>query len=152
MALAALTAAPENAGTGGQLVLLILVGYAAWKIARLFAHVYDTLDRLPPKPVREEGEQRMSRYPLRIAGSVVGALTAAVSGLVGSGLFTADQGNAATGVITGVITLLATFGVVVSAEKRVTPLIDPRDQAGEPLAPASVPEQRKPLESEQRSA
>ncbi|MYW95994.1 hypothetical protein G3I59_36665 [Amycolatopsis rubida] len=94
----------------------------------------------------------MSRYPLRIAGSVLGALTAAVSGLVGSGLFTADQGNAVTGVITGVLTLLATFGVVVSAEKRVTPLIDPRNQAGEPLAPVSVPEQRKPLDAEQRSA
>ena len=69
----------------------------------------------------------MSRYPLRIAGSIVGALTAIASGLVGSGLFTADQGNAVTGIITGLVTLLAAFGVVVSTEHKVTPLADPRN-------------------------
>ncbi|OXM59144.1 hypothetical protein CF165_49210 [Amycolatopsis vastitatis] len=80
----------------------------------------------------------MSRYPLRIAGSIVGALTAVVSGLVGSGLFTADQGNAVTGVITGLVTLLAAFGVVVSTEQKVTPLADPRNRQGQPLTPAQT--------------
>jgi len=150
MALAALAAAPPDAGTGGQLILLALLAYAAWKFSALFVRVFNWLDHLPPKPVREQGEpQTMSRYPLRIAGSIVGALTALVSGLVGSGLFTADQGNAVTGVITGVITLLAAFGVVVSAENRVTPLVDPRDQDGSALVPA---EQHPATESEPRSA
>ncbi|MDT8910880.1 hypothetical protein [Amycolatopsis sp. PS_44_ISF1] len=75
----------------------------------------------------------MSRYPLRIAGSIVGALTAVVSGLVGSGLFTTDQGNAVTGVITGLVTLLAAFGLVVSTEHKVTPLVDPRGSDGASL-------------------
>ncbi|MGY6652803.1 hypothetical protein ACXIZN_11595 [Amycolatopsis sp. TRM77291] len=80
----------------------------------------------------------MSRYPLRIAGSIVGALTAIVSGLVGSGLITTDQGNATTGVITGLVTLLAAFGVVISTERKVTPLVDPRTRQGAPLVPAET--------------
>ncbi|MEV6907563.1 hypothetical protein [Amycolatopsis sp. NPDC051071] len=80
----------------------------------------------------------MSRYPLRVAGSIVGALTAIVSGLVGSGLITTDQGGAVTGVITGLVTLLATFGLVVSAERKVTPLVDPRTRQGAPLVPAET--------------
>ncbi|WP_326950269.1 hypothetical protein OG439_16670 [Amycolatopsis sp. NBC_01307] len=141
------TATSTSAGSGGLLLLLALVGYAAWKTARAFVRAYELLDHLKPRPTREEGEPpRMSRYPLRFAGSIVGALTAVVSGLVGSGLFTADQGNAVTGIITGVITLLATFGVVVSTEKKVTPLVDPRTQDGDPLVPAPVTRQGKPLD------
>jgi hypothetical protein len=148
VAVAAVGAATStSAGSGGLLLLLALVGYAAWKVARAFVRAYDLLDHLAPHPTRVEGEpHRMSRFPLRVAGSIVGALTAVVSGLVGSGLFTADQGSAVTGIITGVITLLATFGVVVSTEKKVTPLVDPRDQYGDPLVPAPAPKQGKPLD------
>lgn len=141
------TATSADAGSGGLLLLLVMAVYAAWKLARAFVRAYDRLDHLPPRPIREQGEPHpMSRYPLRVAGSIVGALTALVSGLVGSGLFTADQGNAVTGIITGVITLLATFGVVVSTEKKVTPLIDPRDQHGDRLVSAPAKEQGKPLD------
>ncbi|WP_158885095.1 hypothetical protein [Amycolatopsis anabasis] len=80
----------------------------------------------------------MSRYPLRIAASVVGGLTAIVSGLVGSGLFTTDQSNAVTGVITALVTLLATFGIVISTEHKVTPLADPRNRQGQALTPAET--------------
>ncbi|WP_328604762.1 hypothetical protein OG943_32670 [Amycolatopsis sp. NBC_00345] len=140
MALAAVDpATTAGAGHGGHLLLLVLASYAAWKLARAFVRAYDLLDHLPPRPTREQGEPHlMSRYPLRVAGSIVGTLTAIVSGLVGSGLFTADQGNAATGIITAVITLLAAFGVVVSTEKKVTPLIDPRDNAGAPLTSGTL--------------
>lgn len=147
MAVAAVgTATSTSAGSGGVLLLLALVGYAAWKTARAFVRAYDLLDHLEPRTTRKGEPPRMSRYPLRIAGSIVGALTAVVSGLVGSGMFTTDQGNAVTGLITGVITLLATFGVVVSAEKKVTPLIDPRTQDGDPLVPAPAPKPGKPLD------
>lgn len=141
------TATTAGAGHGGLLLLAVLACLAAWKIARAFVRAYDLLDQLPPRkhPTREQGEPHlMSRFPLRVAGSIVGALTAVVSGLIGSGLFTADQGSAVTGIITGVITLLATFGVVVSAENKVTPLVDPRDQHGNPLVTA--PEQSKPTD------
>ena len=76
----------------------------------------------------------VTRYPLRIAGSIVGGLTALTNGLVGSGLFTTNQGNAATGVIAAFVTLLAAFGIVVTAERKVTPLADPRDHAGSTLS------------------
>ncbi len=146
MAVAAVgTATSADAGSGGLVLLLALAAYAVWKAARAFVRAYEVLDQLPPRPIREEGEPpRMSRYPLRVAGSIVGALTAVVSGLVGSGLFTADQGNAVTGIITGVITLLATFGVVVSTEKKVTPLVDPRNRQGDPLVTASASKQTEP--------
>ncbi|WET76904.1 hypothetical protein P3102_22645 [Amycolatopsis sp. QT-25] len=141
------TATSAGAGSGGHLLLLVLAVYAAWKLGRAFVGAYDLIDNLPPRPKREQGEPHlMSRFPLRVAGSIVGALTALVSGLVGSGLFTADQGSAVTGIITGVITLLATFGVVVSTEKKVTPLVDPRDQHGDPLVTAPAPKQGKPLD------
>lgn len=103
-----------------------------------------TLNSLEAPPRKKENA--LSRYPLRVAGSIVGALTALVSGLVGSGLLTTGQGDATTGVVTAVIALLAAFGVVVSAEHKVTPLVDPRDPAGRPLTPEiedeRVPEQR----------
>lgn len=124
-----------NTGGGGWLLLLVLAAWLIWKTARAFVRAYDLLDTLPTRTPKEN-TTTMSRYPLRIAGSIIGALTAIVSGLVGSGLFTADQGNAITGVITGLVTLLATFGVVVSAEHKVTPLADPRNRQGQPLTPA----------------
>ena len=128
-----------GAGDGGLLLLLVLAVYAVWKIARAFVRAFDLLDNPAPRPIREEGEPHlMSRYPPRVAGSVVGALTASVSGLVGSGLITTDQGNATTGVITGLVTLLAAFGVVVSTERKVTPLVDPRTRQGAPLVPAET--------------
>lgn len=75
--------------------------------------------------------------PLRVAASIVGGLTALVAGLVGSGLFTAAQGDAVTGVITAVVAALGAFGFVVTGERQVTPVTDPRDQAGRPLMPAA---------------
>ena len=128
--------------TGGWLLVLVLVAWLIWKTARAFVRAYEVLDTLPTRTPKEN--TTMSRYPLRIAGSIVGALTAAVSGLVGSGLFTTDQGNAATGIITAVITLLAAFGVVVSTERKVTPLVDPLDAQGQPLVSAADPQQAKP--------
>ncbi|WP_410648150.1 hypothetical protein [Amycolatopsis sp. cmx-4-54] len=122
---------PVTEGGGGWLVLFVLLTWLTWKTARALVRSYDYLDSLPPRNHKEK--RTMSRYPLRVAGSIVGALTAIVSGLVGSGLFTADQGSAATGLITAVITLLTAFGVVVSTEKKVTPLVDPRNTDGERL-------------------
>lgn len=76
--------------------------------------------------------------PLRTVASIVGGLTALVSGLVGSGLLTADTGNAVTGVINAVVVLLGTLGLVVTAERKVTPLADPRDNDGYPLTRADL--------------
>lgn len=120
------------------MLLAIVGGWLCWKAARAFVRAYQFLDTLPPRQPRTTEGRSMSRYPLRIAGSIVGALTAIVSGLVGSGLFTADQGNAVTGIITGLVTLLATFGVVVSTEHKVTPLADPRNRQGQQLTPAQA--------------
>jgi hypothetical protein len=76
--------------------------------------------------------------PLRTVASIVGGLTALVSGLVGSGLLTTDTGNAVTGVINAVVVLLGTLGLVVTAERKVTPLADPRDNDGYPLTRADL--------------
>jgi NAD(P)H-hydrate repair Nnr-like enzyme with NAD(P)H-hydrate dehydratase domain len=75
--------------------------------------------------------------PLRVAASIVGGLTALVSGLVGSGLLTGGQGDALTGIITAVLALLAAFGITASVEPKVTPLADPHDSAGRALIPSS---------------
>jgi hypothetical protein len=79
-----------------------------------------------------------SRRPLRTVASIVGGLTALVSGLVGSGLLTTDTGNAITGVINAVVVLLGTLGLVLTAERKVTPLADPRDNDGYPLTRADL--------------
>jgi hypothetical protein len=123
---------------GALMLLGIVGGWLCFKAARAFVRAYQFLDTLPPRQNPQHRRKLMSRYPLRVAGSIVGALTAVVSGLVGSGLFTADQGNAVTGVITGLVTLLAAFGVAVSAEHKVTPLADPRTRQGQPLTPAQT--------------
>jgi hypothetical protein len=75
--------------------------------------------------------------PLRVAASIVGGLTALVSGLVGSGLLTGGQGDAITGIVTAVVTLLAAFGITVATEPKVTPLADPRDREGRALVHSS---------------
>jgi hypothetical protein len=75
--------------------------------------------------------------PLRVAASIVGGLTALISGLVGSGLITGGQGDAVTGIITAVLALLAAFGIAVTAEPKVTPLADPRDRHGRALLPGT---------------
>ncbi|ACU37150.1 hypothetical protein [Actinosynnema mirum] len=74
--------------------------------------------------------------PLRLTASVIGGLTALVTGLVGAGLLTPDQGDGVTGLITAVVVVLAHFGVVIATERHVTPLTDPRDAQGRPLTPA----------------
>jgi hypothetical protein len=71
--------------------------------------------------------------PLRVAASIIGFIVALVSGLVGSGLITGGQGDAITGVITAILTLLTAFGITVATERKVTPLSDPRDHDGRPL-------------------
>ncbi|MCP3800310.1 hypothetical protein NLX83_13685 [Allokutzneria sp. A3M-2-11 16] len=75
--------------------------------------------------------------PLRLTASIVGGLLALVSGLVGSGLITDVQGSATTGAINAAVALLAAFGVAVVGERRVTPVADPRDSAGQSLLPLS---------------
>lgn len=76
--------------------------------------------------------------PVRIAASIVGGLTALLAGLVGSGLLTATQGDALTGIITAAVTALGAFGYVLTTERKVTPLVDPRDNQGRPLIPEEV--------------
>ncbi|XVV05321.1 hypothetical protein ACQPW3_07995 [Actinosynnema sp. CA-248983] len=78
--------------------------------------------------------------PLRTAASWIGGLLALISGLVGAGVFTAAQGDAATGLINAALTLLATFGVAFAAERKVTPLSDPRDADDRPLIPGNDPD------------
>ena len=76
--------------------------------------------------------------PVRIAASIVGGLTALLAGLVGSGLLTATQGDALTGIITAAVTAVGAFGYVITTERKVTPVSDPRDHAGRPLIPEDV--------------
>ncbi|WP_328611791.1 hypothetical protein OG943_22615 [Amycolatopsis sp. NBC_00345] len=120
-------------GGGGTLLLLVLIAWAAWHGARAFVRAYEALNALPPRHQKEN--QMSNRTPLRVTGTIVGGVTALINGLLGAGLVTAGQGDAATGVIAAVVTLLAAFGIVVGTEKRVTPLVDPRDNDGNPLTP-----------------
>ena len=78
--------------------------------------------------------------PLRTAASIVGGLTALISGLVGSGLLTGGQGDALTGIITAALALLAAFGITATVEPKVTPLTDPRDHEGRALVHSSEPQ------------
>jgi hypothetical protein len=127
------TATSADAGSGGLLLLLVLAGYAVWKIARAFVRAYEALDALPPRQLKEN--HMSNRTPLRVTGTIVGGVTALINGLLGAGLITAGQGDAATGLIAAAVTLLAAFGIVVGTEKRVTPLVDPRDNDGNALTP-----------------
>ncbi|PPK63534.1 hypothetical protein V5P93_000411 [Actinokineospora auranticolor] len=74
--------------------------------------------------------------PLRTAARIVGGITALIAGLANSGVITPTQGNAIQGVITAVLILLGSLGIVVLAEPKVTPLSDPRDDQGRPLTPS----------------
>ncbi|RLK54814.1 hypothetical protein [Actinokineospora cianjurensis] len=71
--------------------------------------------------------------PLRAAARIFGGITALIAGLANSGVITATQGSAIQGVITAVLVLLGTLGIVTVAEPKVTPLADPRDVQGRPL-------------------
>ncbi|MGI8310657.1 hypothetical protein [Saccharopolyspora hattusasensis] len=77
--------------------------------------------------------------PVRSAASIVGGLTAVISGLVGSGLITGLQGDAITGVISAVVAAAGAFGFAIATEPKVTPTADPYDDQGRPLAPAEPP-------------
>lgn len=136
-----MTHEPAAAGIepgGGSLVLslallLWLLGKASYRFVRWFERHEGNY----PNPTQEEHPLSDPRpRPLRVAGSIVGGLTALVTGLVGSGLLTTGQGDALTGLISAVLVLLGTFGVVISTEHRVTPLVDPRDADGRALTPA----------------
>ncbi|MBP2325315.1 hypothetical protein JOF56_005700 [Kibdelosporangium banguiense] len=109
---------------------LVLTGWLASASVRDFVHLYAYLDNLLPRKLRNTTMTTSRPRPLRVAASIVGGLTALVSGLVGSGLLTGGQGDAVTGIITAVITLLAAFGITLTAEPKVTPLADPRDHHG----------------------
>ncbi|MFE9747547.1 hypothetical protein ACFYOT_21810 [Saccharothrix saharensis] len=134
------TAAAGIEPDGGSLVLslallLWLLGKAAYRFVRWF----ERHEGNHPYPTQEEPFVSDPRpRPLRVAGSIVGGLTALITGLVGSGLLTPGQGDGITGLITAVLVLLGTFGLVVSTEHRVTPLVDPRDADGRPLLPTDT--------------
>jgi hypothetical protein len=125
---------------GGSLVLslalvLWLLGKASYGFVRWFErHEGNQPDHLQEETFVSDPRPR----PLRVAGSVVGGLTALVTGLVGSGLLTPGQGDGLTGLTTAVLVLLGTFGVVVTTEHKVTPLVDPRDADGRALVPTDT--------------
>lgn len=88
-----------------------------------------------------------NRFPLaaaaRTAATVWTAVGGVVTGLAGVGIITADQNTAlqtllvaVTAVVGGATSALAAFGVKRKVEPLVTPISDPRNNAGEELAPA----------------
>lgn len=130
-------AAAGIAPGGGSLVLsLALLLWAAFKTAYRFTAWFDRHSGDHPHHLQEDPVTDPRPRPLRTAASVIGGLTALITGLVGAGLLTPGQGDGITGLITAVVVALAHFGVVVATEQRVTPLIDPRDAQGRPLTPA----------------
>jgi hypothetical protein len=116
--------------------LAVLTGWFISAGTRGFLHLYAYLDTLPPRKKSHTNMSTSRPRPLRTAASIIGGITALLSGLVGSGLLTAGQGDALTGIITAVLAVLAAFGITVSTERKVTPLADPRDHDGQPLIPA----------------
>lgn len=100
-------------------------------------------------PRRLELDAPATRHPLgEVAGQVtrlVGMAGSLVTALVGYGVLTAVRGDAVIGLlgaVPGVVTLvtaaLAAFGVVRRGEPLVTPVADPRTDAGVPLVPAPL--------------
>lgn len=91
-----------------------------------------TLDiRSRPRPILEA---------FKSVGSAVALIGSIVTSLVGWGVLSATQGDAVNGLlgaIPGVValatSLLAAFGVVKSSEGKVTPVEDPRNNAGQKL-------------------
>jgi hypothetical protein len=88
-----------------------------------------------------------TRFPLASAAKSAATLWTAVGGIVtglaGVGIITVDQNGAlqgllvaVTAVVGGVTSTLAAFGVRKQAEPLVTPVADPRNDAGEQLLPA----------------
>jgi hypothetical protein len=94
---------------------------------------YSRIDDYRPRPLVDAATW---------VGRVTGLLGVATTSLVGWGVVTAVQGDAVTGllgtipgVVTGVTALLSAFGVVRRGEPMVTPVSDPRDDAGRSLRP-----------------
>lgn len=99
------------------------------------ARLSDYSDR--PRPIKAVAG-RLSKV-LATAGALITAL-------VGWGVVTAAQGDAVTGLlgtipgaITAVTTVLTAFGIVRRTESLVTPMSDPRTDAGLPLMTHSPP-------------
>ena len=76
-------------------------------------------------------------------GSAVALAGSVVTSAVGWGIFTAQEGNALTGLIGAipgavalVTAVLAAFGVVKASEPLVTPVASPHDNSGNVLTPA----------------
>jgi hypothetical protein len=126
--------APAELTPGGHWVIsLALIVWLLIKGSRAFVLWLERHDDTQPKEEHHLLDPRPR--PLRTIASWVGLITALVSGLVGSGLLTAGQGDAIGGIVTAVLTLLAAFGVALAGERKVTPTFDPRDDAGRPLTP-----------------
>lgn len=136
----------------GLLYLGVLIAWASVLGGIAFVRLYAWLDNLPPRtsertPHHVTNDPTVALIdnigpnrprPLRKAAAIIGGLTALISGLVGSGLLTSGQGGAVTGWINACISLLAAFGTVVSTERLVTPLADPRDNLGNALTPSTT--------------
>ena len=127
--------APAELTPGGHWVIsLALVVWLLIKASRAFVLWLERHD--DTQPTQEETPLLDPRpRPLRTVASWVGLITALVSGLVGSGLLTTGQGDAISGLVTAVLALLGAFGVALVGERKVTPMFDPRDDAGRALRP-----------------
>lgn len=129
-----MTPAPAPAElTGGHWVIsLALVVWLLIKGSRAAVLWLERHD--DTQPTKEEHHLLDPRpRPLRSTATWVGLITALVSWLVGSGLLTTGQGDTISGLVTAVLALLASFGVALVGERKVTPTFDPRDDAGRPL-------------------
>jgi len=71
--------------------------------------------------------------------TVVAAVTAALHLIVGLHWLTIAQSSAVIGQVTAGIDLLGVVVAVLYARPAVTPVTDPRDNAGTPLVPAVSP-------------
>ena len=131
------TAAGLEPGGGSLVLSLALLLWLLGKACLRFVLWFERHEGNHPDHLQEEPLMSRPR-PLRVAGSIVGGLTALITGLVGSGLLTTGQGDAVTGLITAALVALGSFGLVISTEHRVTPLVDPRDSDGRPLTPADT--------------
>jgi hypothetical protein len=96
-----------------------------------------------PIDIRERPRPILEAF--KSVGSAVALIGSIVTSLVGWGVLSATQGDAVNGLlgaIPGVIALvtalLSAFGVVKSAEPKVTPIEDPRNNAGQPLVEGHV--------------
>jgi predicted lipid-binding transport protein (Tim44 family) len=83
--------------------------------------------------------------PVTVAGKIAGGLSGAVALLVGIGVLTTDQGSALTNAILAALAAVSVLVSVVApivtayrARSQVTPLTDPRDNAGNQLVPAAA--------------